>query len=175
MNKLNDVLKFADKSDITPRPAGTPFSRATRKHKNTFIVNIITFLCDYTIFNHDIPGMTCLTVTSINGAKLKNDTHGMHKAYFPNPGAARIPENFSMLAPVMGTKMACMIIEYLDKDSGVPVVTLFPNGMTHIHAPYNPFTFRHHLNHATRQDLKYNRELRLRMTEVALRRHQNKK
>ncbi len=141
-------------------------------NKNTFVVNVIAFLCDYKIFDRDIPGMTCMAVSSINGVAVKNDSFGMHKAYFPNPGAARIKENIELLRPVMGTEMACTIVEYNDKDSGNAVVTLFPNGMLHIHKPYHPFTYHNHLNGATNADLKEQRDLRLFMTSQALRRRQ---
>ena len=60
---------------------------------------------------------------------------------------------FDKLEPVMGTRLASTIVEYLDKETNEPVAMLFPtNEIMYREDASHDFTSR--LNHATRQDLK---------------------
>ena len=59
--------------------------------------------------------------------------------------------------------VANTIIEYLDKDTGQLVITLFPHGGV-TEDKYDE-DYEQHLNHATRQDLKRQIELRRKLWE----------
>ncbi len=154
------IIPKDESPEISAAMRGTPFSRASKKHKTTFVIETIQYLNDDSIFKTDILNKTCLTMGILNGHKLRNNIYKIHKSFFPNPGATALIKNFDILAPVMGAKMAATIIEYNDTVNDDPVVTLYPDGSIHIEEPYNLFTYRKFLNHATRRDLKYQRNLR---------------
>jgi len=123
---------------------------ATRKKKNTYIVNVNNLMADMSAF-----GMcknTPLPVVVMNGQRMQNGAGAwMRGTNFPNPAAALMQAEFDSLEPVMGEKIASMIIEYLDKDTGRPVLTLFPTS-AYVHDGYEK-DYMAHLNHASRQDL----------------------
>ena len=70
---------------------------------------------------------------------------------------------YDMLEPHMGI-IAATAIEYLDKDTGNPVIILFP-ASAHICREYDHKTYSNHLNHAARRDLAYQIQLRNIMIE----------
>ena len=107
---------------------------ATHKKKNTYIVKVNNLMADTSAF-----GMcqnTPLPVIVQNGQRVQNGTGAwMRGTNFPNPAAASMQAEFDVLKPVMGEKLASMIIEYLDKDTGRPVLTLFPTSV-YVHDGY---------------------------------------
>lgn len=130
---------------------------ATHKKKNTYIVKVNNLMADMSAF-----GMcqnTPLPVIVQNGKRVQNGTGAwMRGTNFPNPAAASMQAEFDVLEPVMGEKLASMIIEYLDKDTGRPVLTLFPTS-TYVHDGYEK-NYMAHLNHASRQDLTHQLKIR---------------
>lgn len=129
----------------------------THKKKNTYIVKVNNLMADMSAF-----GMcqnTPLPVIVQNGQRVQNGTGAwMRGTNFPNPAAASMQAEFDVLEPVMGEKLASMIIEYLDKDTGRPVLTLFPTS-TYVHDGYEK-NYMVHLNHASRQDLNHQLKIR---------------
>lgn len=69
--------------------------------------------------------------------------------YFPNPSAHNMAMAYDSLKPVMGEKLSCTIIEYLDKSTNAPVAYLFPTNEIEARPG-----FMSRLNHASRQDLR---------------------
>lgn len=130
---------------------------ATHKKKNTYIVKVNNLMADMSAF-----GMcqnTPLPVIVQNGQRVQNGTGAwMRGTNFPNPAAASMQAEFDVLKPVMGEKLASMIIEYLDKDTGRPVLTLFPTSV-YVHDGYEK-NYMSHLNHASRQDLNHQLKIR---------------
>lgn len=130
---------------------------ATHKKKNTYIVKVNNLMADTSAF-----GMcqnTPLPVIVQNGQRVQNGTGAwMRGTNFPNPAAASMQAEFDVLEPVMGEKLASMIIEYLDKDTGRPVLTLFPTS-AYVHDGYEK-NYMSHLNHASRQDLNHQLKIR---------------
>lgn len=130
---------------------------ATHKKKNTYIVKVNNLMADTSAF-----GMcqnTPLPVIVQNGQRVQNGTGAwMRGTNFPNPAAASMQAEFDVLEPVMGEKLASMIIEYLDKDTGRPVLTLFPTSV-YVHDGYKK-NYMAHLNHASRQDLNHQLKIR---------------
>lgn len=131
---------------------------ATRKKKNTYIVKVNNLMADMSAF-----GMcqnTPLPVIVQKGQRVQNGTGAwMRGTNFPNPAAASMQAEFDVLKPVMGEKLASMIIEYLDKDTGRPVLTLFPTS-AYVHDGYDEKDYMAHLNHASRQDLTHQLKIR---------------
>lgn len=131
---------------------------ATHKKKNTYIVKVNNLMADTSAF-----GMcknTPLPVVVLNGQRVQNGTGAwMRGTNFPNPAAASMQAEFDVLKPVMGEKLASMIIEYLDKDTGRPVLTLFPTS-AYVHDGYDEKDYMAHLNHASRQDLTHQLKIR---------------
>ena len=130
---------------------------ATHKKKNTYIVKVNNLMADTSAF-----GMcknTPLPVVVLNGQRVQNVTGAwMRGTNFPNPAAALMQAEFDSLKPFIGEKMASMIIEYLDKDTGRPVLTLFPTS-AYVHDGYEK-DYMAHLNHASRQDLTHQLKIR---------------
>ena len=130
---------------------------ATHKKKNTYIVRVNNLMADMSAF-----GMcknTPLPIVVLNGQRVQNGAGAWWRGtLFPNPAAALMQAEFDSLAPVMGNKMASTIIEYLDKDTGRPVLTLFPTS-AYVHDGYEQ-DYMSHLNHASRQDLTHQIKIR---------------
>lgn len=124
------------------------------KKKNTYSIKF-SHLINYEDFLYCLN--TPLVVITKNGHPIKQTGWDTAQS-FPNPGAVRMGVNFELLRSVMGKKMATTIIEYLDKETNKPVVTLFPTYI-HIHPEYTNGYLKH-LNHASRKDLNYQIQLR---------------
>ena len=79
-----------------------------------------------------------------------------------------------LLAKALGTKISTQIIEYLDKNTGKPVVQVYPDSV-HIFDGYEE-NYMSHLNHATRRDLEKQIALRERLiNEFIAKQKQNQK
>ncbi len=127
----------------------------TKKKKNTYVVKFSAF-ANLDLFEHC--EYTPLTVVNVNGRPVKNMAGWIKATPFPNPCAHNMVSAYPKLKPIMGEKMACTIIEYLDKDTYEPVAMLFPTNEIICRTDLVDFMTR--LNHATRRDL--NRQIQIR-------------
>ena len=149
--------KVTDRTEL--QKAAREFGK-TKKKKNTIIVEMSSFnnpayfsLCK----------RTPLRAIKINGDELKQPNTGwVNTMLFPNPCAAEMKTISEQLSKV-DSVVANTIIEYLDKDTGELVITLFPHGGV-TEDKYDE-DYEQHLNHATRQDLKRQIELRRKLWE----------
>ena len=73
----------------------------------------------------------------------------------------------------MGEKMASTIVEYLDKETGRPVLMLVPT-TCHIFDGYEN-NYMERLNHASRRDLEYQMRKREMLIDAALKARQQTK
>lgn len=127
----------------------------TKKKKNTIIIELSQF-------NNPAHFALCpntpLRAVKINGVELQQSGTGwVNSMLFPNPLASEMKTIYEQMSTV-NEVVAKTIIEYLDKDTGKVVVTLFPHGGV-TSAGYGA-DFTKHLNHATRQDLEKQIKLR---------------
>lgn len=103
----------------------------SHKKKNTYIVAVSNIMADLSLFG--LCQETPIAVVSLNGQKIQDTTGFMKCTQFPNPVAANMQILYKKFAPVMGAQMACTIVEYLDKYTGKPVITLFPQNQAYFH------------------------------------------
>ncbi len=153
----------------------------THKKKNTYVVKLNNIMADLSLFS-ECP-CTPISVITLNGAPQQKEGDWMRGTTFPNPGATQMVYAFDKLKPVMSEKLRSTIVEYLDKATGEPVLTLFPQNHMHFHK-LNKFAVAHienvdegkclfmsnlneadlsevsRLNHASRQDLFAQVEMR---------------
>lgn len=127
----------------------------TKKKKNTIIIELSQF-------NNPAHFALCpntpLRAVKINGVELQQSGTGWENSMlFPNPFAAEMKTIYEQMSTV-NEVVAKTIIEYLDKDTGKVVLTLFPHGG--VTADGYDEKFKQHLNHATRQDLAKQIKLR---------------
>lgn len=143
-----------------------PKKKSSSKKKNTYIVHLDTLTAHGM---HELCDATPLVVVKINGVQSDN----VGKAFmtctnFPNPGACQMDVLFNS-APewriIGGEKMTQTIIEYLDKESGKPVLVLYPTGHVSSLVPGTDANtvIGTRLNHASRRDFvhQYNRIIEL--------------
>ena len=116
------------------------------KKKNTYIVQFSTF-ANSQLF--DLCPCTPLTVVNKNGQRIANSGSFFASTDFPNPAAHNMTLAYEHLRPVMGERLACTIVEYLDKYTNTPVAYLFPTNEIDARPD-----FMSRLNHASRQDLR---------------------
>lgn len=134
--------------------------RQSSKKKNTYVVDVDGML-DITLWS--LCRQSPYMVTTLNGQPVQYDSACRNLTFFPNPGAHNMALLRRELREIMGNKMSCTIVTYLDKKTGAPVVTLFPTTELVVHGAEDGFMQR--LNHASRKDLKYQLELRSRMID----------
>lgn len=128
-----------------------PKRHAQQKKKNTYILKISGLLITPGIFA--MCKSTPLPVIVKNGEQTQSASGWMAATSFPNPGALHMQMEYKFLEPYMGEKMASTIVEYLDKETGKPVLMLFPT-TCYIFDGYEN-NYMEHLNHASRRDLQY--------------------
>ncbi|MBQ8294478.1 MAG: hypothetical protein IJX89_03775 [Alphaproteobacteria bacterium] len=159
MNIFNRFKKKATAPITTPATstAVIPDDHISQKKKNTYIVTF-NVMAQLDLF--DMCQSTPLPIICINGQELPK-TGFIQSRQFPNPCASDMAKKHSVLAEVMGDKISTTIIEYLDKETGKPVVQVYPE-MMHIFDGYEA-DYMQHLNHASRQDLKKQIALRERL------------
>lgn len=133
--------------------------KPTKKKKNTYVIKY-SVLADLTLFS-DCP-TTPLPVVSLNGKSVNNGGGWNSCTEFPNPAATDMIRKFDVLKPIMGEKLACTVVEYLDKSTDEPVAILFPTNVLMYREDFGT-GFMRHLNHATRQDLKRQMSIRERL------------
>lgn len=145
--------------------------RAQQKKKNTYVLKISGLLVTPGVFS--MCRSTPLPVITKNGEQTQSASGWMAGTPFPNPGASDMQMEYKFLEPYMGEKMASTIVEYLDKETGRPVLMLFPT-TCHIFDGYEN-NYMERLNHASRRDLEYQINIRQRMIDAYLRGKQNQK
>lgn len=137
------------------------------KKKNTYIVDLHNSLSHLSIFEYC--DNTPLPLVSINGQAVQGTNTGWSKCKnFENPGAYEMVVEYNELLPYMG-KIANTIVEYLDKDSNMPIAYLYPSALYACHKD-----FEARLNRASRRDLQYQQNLREQMIAEYLRHKQEK-
>lgn len=129
------------------------------KKKNTYSIKF-GHLVNYNMF--ELCRETPLVIVKKNGEVIPQTGWDV-ATLFPNPGAMEMGMHFKLLKEYIGEKLATTIIEYLDKETNKPVVTVFPT-QVHIHDGYGD-NFHKHLNHASRKDLVYQVMMRRRALE----------
>ena len=166
--KLFGNKKSAPTTNQTPR-ATIPHNHKSKKKKNTYQIQFSPLapmhmfcLCD----------KTPLAVVILNGQQVQPNTGWLSCTEFPNPGASDMAKKHSVLTEIMGYKMATQIIEYLDKETGKPVVQLYPE-MMYVFNGYED-NYMSRLNHASRRDLKKQIALRERLISEFMTRQQQK-
>ena len=137
-----------------------PENHISKKKKNTYIIKFSSF-CDATLFS--MCKTTPLGVITLNGREIQPNSGWISCTEFPNPCATQMAAQQHLLSEALGTKTATTIIEYLDKETGKPVLQLYPNGV-HIFDGYEE-NYAQHLNHASRRDLEKQFNLRKRLLD----------
>lgn len=133
------------------------------KKKNTYSIKF-SHMTDYRMF--ELCRTTPLVIAKKNGTEMQQSNSGWDAATpFHNPGACTMGMHFKPLKEHIGEKLATTVIEYLDKETNQPVVTLFPT-IAHVHDGYEN-DYEQHLNHASRKDLQYQIMLRRKAFEKA--------
>ena len=135
-------------NDASVAAAAREFGK-THKKKNTYLLRLDSTFLDLTLFG--LCKDTLIPVVKKNGVPA--NTSGWSTALrFPNPAAQDMARSYKDFKPVMGD-LAATVVEYLDKDSGQPVVQVYPN-MVFVFDGYER-DFKQHLNHASRRDFDY--------------------
>ena len=94
----------------------------------------------------------------------------MHATEFPNPLAGEMGSKHTMFKDILGEKISCEIIEYLDKTTNEPVALLFPHGI-YVFDKFGQ-NYMSHLNHASRRDLEKRMNLREKLFEQFMQQNQ---
>lgn len=147
-NKFRKTQPAAPVVATAPSAPTIPANHISHKKKNTYT---ITFNVMAQLDLFDMCENTPLPIVCVNGQEYPK-TGFIQSRQFPNPCAADMAKKHSVLAEIMGDKISTTIIEYLDKETGKPVVQVYPE-MMHIFDGYET-DYMSHLNHASRQDLK---------------------
>lgn len=127
----------------------------SRKKKNTYIVTFNT-MSDATLF--ELCKSTPLPIIEINGKEQDISSGFICCIQFPNPCATQMTRSHEIMRTILGDKTSSTIIEYLDKETGAPVVQVYPESW-YVFDKYET-NYMSRLNHASRRDLKYQLKLR---------------
>lgn len=103
----------------------------THKKKNTYVVELDNIMLDLPLFGSC--KNTPIAVITLNGEEYQPKTDFLKCSQFPNPGASEMFYAHKALKPFMGEKLSSTIVEYLDKNSGKPVLTLYPQNQIFFH------------------------------------------
>ncbi|MDW3024791.1 MAG: hypothetical protein R8N50_03865 [Alphaproteobacteria bacterium] len=158
-----------DKTTKTTNRIAIPKNHVSKKKKNTYTVTF-NALCQMELFN--LCAETPLPVISINGTPMNTNSGWMETKKFPNPCASDMTRNNKFLSEIMGQKISCQIIEYLDKETSQPVLQLYPKAL-YVFDGYEG-NYESHLNHASRQDLKKQIALREKLIDEYISRQNQK-
>lgn len=144
--------KNNNNTDSVPAPvvaAARQFGETTKK-KNTYVIQLDNLLAQPELLGgcREMP----LPVVKTNGVSSQATGVWMRAKSFPNPAAHDMVVAFKQLKPIMN-ETASTIIEYLDKETGVPVVQLYPT-MAYIMTGFED-NYMSRLNHASRRDFMY--------------------
>ena len=151
-------IKDNKKDVVAPVAAQTP-KRTTHKKKNTYVVRPDSCAQYFSMCDS-----TPLYVHYLNGVEQQTGRAFVAATQFPNPAASTMVQNYNEMSSIMGDKVACTIIEYLDKDNGNPVVQVYPEYI-HVFEEYKD-DYKSHLNHASRADFEYQVKKRRNMLEI---------
>ena len=155
------AVKQIQKPEISP-------NHISKKKKNTYVITF-NVMADNTLFA--LCTTTPLPVIEINGVKQNTTSGGFISGrHFPNPCANDMVRSHDILREIMGDRISATIIEYLDKDTGKPVVQVYPEGW-YVFDNYST-DYITHLNHASRRDLKRQIKLRENMINEYIARQQ---
>ena len=133
----------------------------TRKKKNTYNVQVEGIISNSDLFS--LCKSTPLVVVKLNGTPRNQNGGFLTCTRFPNPFASDMTKTVKTFKSIMGEKLSTTIIEYMDKETGQTVATLFPTGL-YIHDGYE-HDYMAHLNHASRRDLAHQLALRQELIE----------
>lgn len=150
----------------TPQPTLAP-NHVSKKKKNTYTVTF-NVLCQLNLFS--ACRNTPLPIITLNGKKQNSGTGWLSSKEFPNPCASDMAQKHQVLSEIMGPKLSCQIIEYLDKETGKPVVQIYPESMYIFDEYVGNYMSR--LNHASRQDLQHQISLREKLINDFIEKHQ---
>jgi hypothetical protein len=164
-------ISFLTKSKTTNTPkiqkVQIPENHISKKKKNTYVI-AFNVMAEPTLFG--LCNSTPLPVIEINGIKQTSDSGFINGKQFPNPNAINFIHSHDILREIMGERISATIIEYLDKDTGKPVVQVYPEGW-YVFDNYGP-DYMTHLNHASRCDLKHQLKIRDNMINEYIARQQ---
>ena len=139
-----------------------PANHVSRKKKNTYEIALSGAMVDTSYFR--LCKATPLAVIILNGKQVQENTTGfLSCTEFPNPYASEMQSVYNQMAG-FDKKIATTIIEYLDKDTAKPVLYVFPHSI-HINDGYKE-NYEEHLNHASRQDLEKQINLRKKILDA---------
>lgn len=127
-------MKLFKKKDLNTNQVSVNTDRKfgkTHKKKNTYIVSLNGVMADLGLF--ELCKTMPLAVVTLNGKEYQPQGGFMKCTEFPNPGATQMFYAFKHLKPLMGEKLSATIVEYLDKYSGKPVLTLYPQNHVYFH------------------------------------------
>lgn len=142
------AVEQIQKPNISPK-------HISKKKKNTYVITY-DVMADATLFG--LCKETPLPVIEINGKKQETRSGFISCLHFPNPCANDMVCSHNILREIMGDRISATIIEYLDKDTGKPVVQVYPEGW-YVFDNYEK-DYMSHLNHASRRDLKHQLKIR---------------
>lgn len=150
----------------TQKPEISP-NHISKKKKNTYVITY-NVMADAKLFG--MCPATPLPIVEINGKKQDQTSGFISCKQFPNPCANDMVRSHDILREIMGERISATIIEYLDKDTGKPVVQVYPEGW-YVFDNYGP-DYMTHLNHASRRDLKHQLKIRDNMINEYIARQQ---
>lgn len=147
-----------------------PDNHVSQKKKNTYQVKFSPLMPAYLF---ELCSHTPLGVVVLNGKQIQTKDGWISTTDFPNPGASDMAKKQTVLREIMGEKIATQIVEYLDKETGKPVLQIYPEIMYVFDGYENNYMSR--LNHASRRDLKRQIALRERLISDFMTRQQIQK
>lgn len=150
---MNILKKFFTNKDKTPVKPAIDKKHISKKRKDTYIVTNDVML-DYNSFAfcQEVP-----VAIKVKNGVIEQSGWKTCKC-FPTKPVLHTMNNQPQFVEIFGEKIATTIIEYHDKDTNMPVAQLYPDSL----CVFDGFekNYEQRLNHATRQDLKYQMALR---------------
>ena len=125
-----------------------PANHISKKNKNTYTISMSS-LMPYSVFG--MCNNTPLAITVKNGVQVQQKGGWMKATEFPNPLAFEMGAKHEKFNEILGERISCQIVEYLDKETKEPVLLLFPHGL-YVHDKFGD-NYMQRLNHASRRDL----------------------
>ncbi len=118
------------------------------------------------------PGISNTYLLHFSDAKLPINQEYIKK--FTRSGASLIQTEYNEIVPYFGSDLARTVIEYLDKDTGKPVILLFPTTI-HIFDGYNEKNYIQHLSRRAQNDFYRQMEIRTAMIDKYIQETMHKK
>lgn len=139
-----------------------PANHISKKKKNTYTVIFSNFMPTHLF---ELCPETPLALVAQNGTKLLNDDGWVGCKLFPSPAAIEMARDYPRFREIMGETLSTTIIEYLDKNTGRPVLQVYPDTV-YVFDGYEQ-DFKSHLNHASRRDFEHQLALHKKIFEQA--------